>query len=61
MPEADGQRVLDEALEPCSRCLAKAVERAGEQADIVRARGIGEARRLLAVDALLNVAVEERI
>jgi hypothetical protein len=53
--------MCDEAVEPCPGSLTKAVEGAGQEADVIRLCWINEAGWLLAVDLLTQVAVQERV
>ena len=53
-----GKKVC-KGVEPHHSCLSKTIERFLKKADVCRKRGIGEARRLLHVDSLLQCAVEE--
>lgn len=52
---------LDEAREPCPRCLAEAIQRPRQETHRVRLSWVGEAGGLLAVDTFLQVAMEEGV
>jgi hypothetical protein len=53
--------IVSEALVPCTRSLLEAVEGLVEPTDMRRVCGVDKARRLLAVDHLVKIAMKEGI
>ena len=59
--EANAMREVGETLVPRSRGLLEAVQRLVQATDVVGAVGVDEARRLLTLDLLVKIAMEEGI
>ena len=59
--KADGADVAGESLVPSPGRLLESIQGLLQQADVVRGGRVNEARRLLAVDRLLKMPMEEGV
>ena len=57
--EAELSNVGGESLVPCPRCLLQSIQGLLEETDVIWSGGVDEARRLLAVDSLSEMAMEK--